>query len=95
MPHWLPPVLTALFAIHLAVFGRLALRRGEAYYWLLCLLFTALTTSFALRWLLPELAVASMPLHLAARYLAWALACITLPLLAVRLARRLRRARSA
>jgi hypothetical protein len=94
MPQWLPPLMTFLFAIHLAVFGRLAVRRGEAYYWLLCALFTALTASFALRWLAPELAVGSMPLHLAARYGAWGLACVTLPLLVLRVMRRSRRGRS-
>jgi hypothetical protein len=88
MPDWLVAVLCAVFAVHLGVFGRLAITRREPYYWLVTTVFLALTTSFGLRLLAPELAVAEIPLHRMMRYAAWALACVTIPLMIMRLRRR-------
>ncbi|MEM9303324.1 MAG: hypothetical protein AAGE01_14510 [Pseudomonadota bacterium] len=90
LPDWLAPILTLLFAIHLVAFGRLAVRQGGAYRWLLCLLFAALTASFAFRWLAPEASLGATPVHGLFRYVAWATAGVTVPILLWRLAQRFR-----
>ncbi len=90
MPDWLPPILTLLFTAHLVAFLRLAIRRGGAYYWLVVSLFMALTGSFALRWLVPDLALGVTPAHLLLRYVAWSIALITIPMLVWRMIARQR-----
>ena len=65
--------------------------RGQAYHWLLSALFLLLTAAFTLRLLQPDWHVAGLPLHRLLRYMAWALAVVTIPTLIVRLIERLRR----
>jgi len=88
MPFWLNIFLIFLFMFHWIAFTRLAMLRGQAYYWLLSLLFFLLTLSFSLRLLNPTLELAGQPLHLLLRYTAWALTGVTIPLLIMRLWRR-------
>jgi len=88
MPLWLNIFLAFLFLIHWIAFTRLAVLRGQPYYWLLSLLFFMLTLSFSLRLLSPTLELAGHPLHLLLRYMAWALTGVTIPLLIMKLRRR-------
>lgn len=88
MPLWLNIFLVFLFLIHWLAFTRLAVLRGQLYYWLLSLLFFMLTLSFSLRYLNPTLELAGQPLHLLLRYMAWVLTGVTIPILIMRLRRR-------
>jgi hypothetical protein len=85
---WIVATLAVIFLIHLVVFARLAIIRGERYYWLVSSVFLVLTASFSLRVFAPGIELAAFPLHLSLRYLAWALAAVTLPMLAWRLRKR-------
>ena len=85
MPAWLNVSLAVLFLVHWLAFTALALRRKQAYYWLLSVLFLLLTSSFALRVLNPTLELAGQPLHQLTRYMAWALAAVTIPMLIIRM----------
>ncbi len=88
MPQWLIALLALLFLVHLLAFARLTLRRGGGYYWLLTVLFLALTASFTVRLFFPGWQVGGHALHAMLRYLAWGLAAVTLPMLIARLLRR-------
>jgi len=89
MPLWLNIFLVILFLVHWIAFTRLAMLRGQVYFWLLSLLFFLLTMSFSLRLLHPTLELAGQPLHLLLRYVAWALTGVTIPILIVRLRQRM------
>jgi hypothetical protein len=84
MPQWIFAGLALLFFAHLLVFSNLALRRGDAYYWLLTVMFLALTGSFTLRLLVPDWQVGGQEAHVLLRYLSWAIAAVTLPMLIAR-----------
>ena len=85
MPDWLVAMLALTFLVHWVVFARLATICGGHYYWLVSSVFLVLTASFSLRLFAPGLQLATLPLYLVLRYLAWALAAITLPMLVVRI----------
>jgi len=93
MPEWLVALLAVLFFVHLMVFARLAVQRGGAYYSLVTFLFLALTASFGTRLAAPGWLLAGHPLYQWLRYLAWAIAAVTLPWLVLRLVRRRRASR--
>jgi hypothetical protein len=88
MPQWLVALLALLFLVHLLAFLVLALRRGGYYYWLLTALFLTLTASFTLRLLLPGWQVAGQAVYVMLRYLSWAIAAVTVPILIARLLKR-------
>ena len=89
MPIWMNIFLAFLFLVHWVAFTRLAMLRGQLYFWLLSLLFFLLTLSFSLRLLNPTLELVGQPLHLLLRYVAWALTGVTIPILIMRLRQRL------
>ena len=88
MPNWLIIFLALLFLAHWIAFTRLAVIRGQLYYWLLSLLFLLLTSSFTIRLLLPDFDIMGQPLHLLFRYTAWALGAVTIPMMILRLRKR-------
>jgi hypothetical protein len=88
MPDGLILFLAFLFLAHWIAFTRLAVIRGQLYYWLLSLLFLLLTTSFTLRILMPDFELMGQPLHLLFRYTAWALAAVTIPMMIFRVRKR-------
>lgn len=90
MPEWLLIVLLLVFVIHLLVFGRLALKRGGAYYWLVSSVFAALVLSFSSRLWASEWMLAGLPAHQLFRYVAWALAAVTIPWLIYRITQKKR-----
>jgi len=67
---------------------RLAIIRGQLYYWLLSLLFLLLTASFTLRLINPDLSLSGQPVHLLLRYSAWTITAVTIPMLVLKLKRR-------
>ena len=79
--------LAVLFMAHWIAFTRLAIIRGQLYYWLLSLLFFLLTSSFTLRLINPDLTLSGQPLHLLLRYSAWIVAAVTIPMLVLKLRR--------
>jgi len=91
MPDWLLMILLLVFIVHLLVFGRLAISRQQKYYWLVSAVFAALVASFGLRLTAPDWMLGPVAAYRLFRYLAWLLAVVTLPWLAVRLWTRSRR----
>lgn len=85
MPQWFIALLALLFLVHLLVFARLVVRRGGAYYFLLTILFLALTASFTVRLMAPGWQLGGQAVHMVLRYLSWALAAVTVPMLIARL----------
>jgi hypothetical protein len=79
MPDWLVMLLFVVFLVHLMIFVRLGIVRGDGYYWLVSSVFLVLTASFGLRIWAPEIQVVDQPLYQMLRYLAWLLAAITIP----------------
>jgi len=67
---------------------RLAIIRGQLYYWLLSLLFLLLTLSFTLRLINPDLSLFGQAVHLLLRYSAWTITAVTIPMLVLKLKRR-------
>ena len=86
--------LVVLFAIHLIAFARLGLKRREAYYGALVVLFALLTASFGVRLLAPDAMIDTMGItievHRGLRMLAWVSAAVTLTWTALRLLRKRR-----
>ena len=87
MPFWLIVFLVVLFMLHWIAFMRLAIIRGQRYYWLLSLLFFLLTSSFTLRLINPDLSLIGHPVHLLLRYSAWVITAVTIPMLILKLKR--------
>jgi hypothetical protein len=87
MPSWLIVFLAVLFMAHWIAFMRLAIIRGQLYYWLLSLLFFLLTSSFTLRLINTDLSLIGQPLHLLLRYSAWAITAVTIPMLVLKFRR--------
>jgi hypothetical protein len=87
MPFWLTVFLAVLFMAHWIAFMRLAIIRGQLYYWLLSLLFLLLTSSFTLRLINPDLSLFGQPVHLLLRYSAWTITAVTIPILVLKLKR--------
>jgi hypothetical protein len=84
MPDWLIATMLAVFAIHFAVFARLAFQRRQSYYVAVCTTFALLILAFGLRLGAPEFAVAGTPLHWIARWFAWASAALSISWLLAR-----------
>lgn len=79
-PAWLDGGLLALFAVHLAVFARLALRRGELRHTVATATFLCLVGVYAVRLWAPESQLFESPLDLWLRRAAWAGAGLSLGL---------------
>ena len=88
MPDWLVIFLLIVFVIHLVIFGRLAVRRSEKYYWLVTAVFAMLVASFGLRVFAPEWLLGPVAGYQLFRYLAWLLAAITIPWMIIRIRRK-------
>ncbi len=93
MSDWLIGALTLVFAVHLAAFAALGLRRREVYYLALVVTFGLLTASFALRLWEAGPVVADRALHQWLRYGAWAAAVISVSWTALRVRRRIQAGR--
>jgi hypothetical protein len=91
MPEGLVIALLVLFLVHFAVFLRLALRRASLYHGVLSALFAMLVVSFAIRLISPEWQIGPGLAHQWARYLAWALASVTVPWTVSRIVKRTRK----
>lgn len=89
MPPWLVRALLAVFAVHLVVFGRLAITRRERYYVVVSATFALLVLAFSLRIAAPTLTLGGVGIHWYPRVAAWVSAAISLVLLIKR--RRARR----
>jgi hypothetical protein len=80
--------LLAVFAVHLAAFGRLAWLRRERYYAVASLTFVLLVGVFALRLWAPEWELGGHPASRYLRVAAWGSAAVSLSLFVRRRARR-------
>ncbi len=85
MPEWLVILLLLIFIIHLVIFGRMAVRQKQPYFWLVTAVFAMLVASFGLRGFAPECMLGPLAGHQLFRYFAWLLAAITIPWMVMRL----------
>jgi hypothetical protein len=84
MPDWLTAFLLGIFAIHLFIFVRLALKRRQLYYVAVSTTFALLVLAFGLRLSFPDLRAGGIQLHWIARWLAWASAAVSISWLLIR-----------
>lgn len=82
--------LLALFAVHLAAFAVLGLKRRQWYYLALVATFALLTGAFGVRLFAPEATAMGLPLHQLLRYCAWAAAAVSISWTATRIIARSR-----
>lgn len=94
MPDWLVIALLVLFAVHLAVFFRLFLKRGEKYYLAASFTFLLLVLTFAVRLWWAEAAVAGYSLFWILRIAAWISAAFSISWLIKRRVAKKRAARA-
>lgn len=78
MPTWLVIALLVLFAVHLAVFFSLFIKRGEKYYLAASFTFLLLVLTFAVRLWWADAAVAGYSLFWVLRIAAWISAAISI-----------------
>jgi len=90
MAEWVVISLLLVFAVHLVIFTRLALKHRLPYYWLISAVFAVLVTSFGLRLLAPDWMLGSFAVYQLFRYIAWMLAAITIPWMVIRILNRKR-----
>lgn len=95
MPTWLSAVLLAIFVIHLVVFFRLFLRRGEKYYLAASFTFLLLVATFSVKIWAPEVQVAGFSLFWALRIAAWISAAVSITWLVRRRIQKRRAAQAA
>lgn len=89
MSDWLNSILLLVFALHLAAFAVLGLRRRELYYAALVVTFGLLTATFALRLWDGGPVLGGRALHQWLRYAAWAAAAVSVSWTALRVRRRI------
>ena len=80
--------LLGLFAIHLAAFVVLGVKRQEPYYLALVVTFSLLCAVFATRLFAPDFRIADVELDVVLRYTAWVSAAISISWTLVRALRR-------
>ncbi|MDT8409679.1 MAG: hypothetical protein RQ741_08785 [Wenzhouxiangellaceae bacterium] len=80
--------LLALFAVHLAVFVVLGLRRRQWYYLATVLTFSLLCASLGLQLFAPTVGFGDWPLHRLVRHIAWVSAAVSIVWTLLRLVRR-------
>jgi len=81
MPYWLLTSLIAVFSIHFVIFSRLALRKHQAYYFIVSATFLLLIVSFSLRLSDLRIMIGTFYLHSMLRAAAWLTAAVSISLL--------------